>query len=76
MSPVPVDFGWRYIGWFVWSNLITILMIAQAVFASLSLATDMLPHTWVRGILIANAVATAIIAQVKRASPNSPEKTA
>ena len=79
-DPIPRDFGWRYILWMIWSNAITILAALQGIFASVLLVSDdptnpMLPHTWVRWIVLGNAILTGVIAQVKRNSPPSPPPT-
>ena len=79
---MPSNFGFRYIGWFLWCNLITILAAAQGIFAAVLLAAGddsskdpLLPHTWVRWIVLGNAILTGVIAQVKRNSPPSPPPT-
>jgi hypothetical protein len=40
ITPVPTYFGWRYILWVLWSNVITGLMVLQAAFAALLLIAD------------------------------------
>jgi len=69
---MPRDWGWRYIGWAIWCNFITILAVLQGIFATLALAGDMFSHTTVRIYMVANAVISAIVAQVKRNSPPGP----
>lgn len=73
--PVPAGFGWRYVGWAIWTNAITILSIIQGVFATLALASDMFSHTTVRIYMVSNAVLSAVIAQIKRNKPPSPPPT-
>jgi hypothetical protein len=79
--PIPKDFGFRYIAWYAWANAITILMILQAIFAALLLIADnpadpehpltgpLIPHTVSRGIILANAILCAVLAQIKRSPP-------
>jgi hypothetical protein len=71
-KPMPLDFGWKYVWWVAWSNAITILAIAQGTFATMALASDMFSHNTVRIYMVANAVMSAIIAQVKRNLPPGP----
>ena len=75
VPPEPTRFGWAYIGWAIWTNLITILMVLQAAFASLTLANDLFTKNTERTILLVNAILTAIIAQIKRNNPPSPPPT-
>lgn len=74
-DPVPRDWGWRYITWLIWCNAITILAVAQGVFATLALASDMFSHTTIRVYMVANAILSALIAQIKRNNPPSPPPT-
>jgi hypothetical protein len=68
-SPVPTYFGWRYILWLIWSNLITGLMTLQAIFAALTLNPDLVPHNVFHWILISNAVLCVAVAQIKQRTP-------
>ena len=72
-DPVPPYFGLRYILWFIWSNLITGLMILQGVFAAITLDPTLVPHDMFHYLLVINAVLCAVLAQVKRNNP-PPEK--
>jgi hypothetical protein len=72
LPPIPSNFGFKYILWYLWLNSITILMIVQAVFTALTLDPDIVSHNTFHYILIGNAVATAIVAQVKKNNPPSP----
>lgn len=72
-DPVPAYFSCRYVGWFLWSNAITGLMIVQGVFAALTLDPTLIPHDVFHWLLIGNAVLTGVIAQVKaNRSPGPP----
>jgi len=77
---IPRDFGWRYIGWAIWSNAVTILAILQGVAASVLLVADdpnnpMLSHNGFRYIMLANAILTGLVAQIKRNRPPGPPPT-
>jgi len=79
---MPIDFGWRYIGWFLWSNAITGLSILQLGFASALLAIydpsdahPLFPPQTVRFIFLVNAILTGVVAQIKRNSPPTPPPT-
>jgi hypothetical protein len=79
---MPRDFGIRYILWVCWSNAITILMTLQGVFAAVLLVAEndtskdpLLPHTWVRWIVLGNAILTGVVAQIKRSNPPGPPPT-
>lgn len=78
-TQVPVGFGWRYIGWALWSHSVTILASLQGVFAAILLATDsdptnpLLPHKVVRWINIGNAALIVIVAQFKKSAPTPQE---
>jgi hypothetical protein len=74
-DPVPRDFGWRYIAWLAWTNAVTILMVIQGVFATLALASDMFSHNTVRVYMVASAVLSAVVAQIKRNAPPPPPPT-
>ena len=63
---VPASFGARYIAWAIWSNAITLLMIVQAILATLTLDPTIMPHDEFHWLLVANAVLCAILAQIKR----------
>lgn len=69
LDPVPSYFSFRYIGWFIWSHLITGLMIVQGVFAALTLDPTMVSHATFHWLLIGNAVLCAILANVNRKPP-------
>jgi len=69
---MPRDFGIRYVFWFIWCNLITIVAIAQGTFAVLALASDMFSHNTVRIYMVISAVLSAVIAQVKKNVPPGP----
>jgi hypothetical protein len=68
-TEIPRDFGWRYILWWIWSNAITVLMIVQAAFATLTLDPTLIPHNVFHWLLVTNAVLCAILAQIKRNNP-------
>ena len=76
-DPVPSNFGFRYVAWFIWLNSITALAILQGALASVMLLADdsstnpLLSHTTWRMIVLANAILTGIIAQVKKNNPPS-----
>lgn len=80
-DPMPRDFGWRYVGWFLWSNAITGLAILQTATATILVASDpadpnpLIPHMVLKAIVLANAVLSGIIAQVKRYNPPGPPPT-
>src|SRR5271169_4460209 len=65
----PSYFGWRYIWWIIWSKAITILMIVQAAFTTLTLDPTLVPHNVFHWLLIANAMMVAVLAQIKREVP-------
>lgn len=69
---MPRDFGWRYIGWMLWCNLITVLAIIQGTFAVLALATDIFSHNTVRIYMVINAILSGAVAQIKRNKPPGP----
>lgn len=58
--------------WLLWSNLITLLATIQAALAGLMISANVFTHTQFRVIVIANAVLTAVIAQIKRNNPPGP----
>jgi hypothetical protein len=72
--PMPANFGFKYIMWFLWSNAITILMTVQAGFTALTLDPTLIGHVTFHWILISNAVIVAALANIKRNSP-PPEKS-
>ena len=72
MPPMPRDFGWRYVWWFLWCNAITLLATAQGCFAALALMSDMFSHTTIRIYMAANAVLSILIAQIKKNNPPPP----
>lgn len=79
-DPVPAYFSWRYVLWFLWSNAITILSIAQGGLAALMLAdgdpnNPMIPHTVYRWIVLANAFLTGLCAVAKKNNPPGPPPT-
>jgi hypothetical protein len=74
-TPMPTNFGFRYIAWAVWANLITILAVLQGVLATLMLDQDIFSHETFRYIVLGNALLTALVAQIKRNSPPSPPPT-
>ena len=75
-DPVPSYFGLRYIVWLIWTNLVTIIAIVQGTFAVLALSSeDMFSHTTVRWFMVASAVLSAVIAQIKKNVPPSPPPT-
>lgn len=69
---IPPNFGWRYILWAIWSNAITILMIAQTIFATITLDPTLVSHDAAHWILIGNAITAAVLAQIKRNNPPIP----
>lgn len=73
--PMPRDFGVRYILWMAWCNAITILSVLQGIFATLALAGDMFSHNTVRIYMVANAILSAVVAQIKRNKPPGPPPT-
>jgi hypothetical protein len=80
VDPIPAYFSWRYILWALWSNAITALSILQGAFASILLIADdpanpVLSHNTVRVIILANAVLTGTVAQIKRNNPPSAPPT-
>jgi len=74
-DPIPPYFGIRYIGWFIWSNLITGLMIVQVAVTAITLDPTIVSHNTFHYALIANAVLAAVVAQVKKNNPPSPPPT-
>jgi hypothetical protein len=72
---IPRDFGWRYILWMCWSNIITIMASAQGIVAMLMLDQEIFSHTTFRYIVLGNAILTAVVAQIKRNNPPSPPPT-
>lgn len=74
-DPVPAYFTLRWVLWFLWSNAITGLMIAQGIFSALALDPSLVSHATFHWILIGNAVLTGVIAQVKRNTPPGPPPT-
>lgn len=69
---IPRDFGWRYILWQIWCNALTLVGIAQATFASLALMSDMFSHDTIRWYMVASAVLSIVIAQIKKSNPPPP----
>lgn len=65
----------RIAWWAVWSNFITILASIQAIIATLMLNAEIFDHHTFRLMVIANAVLTAIVAQVKRNNPPGDKPT-
>ena len=53
----------------IWSKAITILMIVQAAFTTLTLDPTLVPHNVFHWLLIINAVLVAILAQIRRDMP-------
>jgi hypothetical protein len=74
-DPVPAYFSFRYIAWFIWTNLITGLALIQAVLAGLMMDQELFSHQTFRGIVLGNAILTIVIAQVKRNTPPGPAPT-
>jgi len=75
LPPMPPNFGWRYILWFIWCNAITGLMLVQVVVTTVTLDPTLVSHDTFHYLLIANAVICAVIAQIKRNNPPSPPPT-
>jgi hypothetical protein len=71
---MPANFGWRYVLWFLWSHAITVLMITQAIFSTLTLDPTLVSHDVFHWMLIINAVLCAVLAQVKRDHPPPKRK--
>jgi hypothetical protein len=71
---MPANFGWRYVLWFTWSHAITVLMVLQAIFATLTLDPTLVSHDVFHWLLITNAVLCAVLAQVKRDNPLSKRR--
>jgi len=69
LPPCPPDFGIRYVFWMLWCNSITILMIIQGIFATITLDPTLVPHNVFHYILLGNAILCAIVAQVKKNNP-------
>ena len=69
---MPRDFGWRWIAWIAWCNAISILSTSQAIFAALALDSDSFSPHAIRGYMIANAVLTVIVSQIKKNRPPGP----
>lgn len=69
---MPRDFGWRYVGWFLWSNAISLLSTAQGTFAALALASDMFSARTLKVFLVTNAILCVVISQIKRNNPPGP----
>ena len=67
--------NWRLIWWALWSNMITLLATVQTIIAALMLEQDVFSHETFRKIVIANAILTAIVAQVKKNKPPGPRPT-
>jgi hypothetical protein len=74
-DPIPRDFGLRYILWFCWSNAITGLSILQGIIAYLMLDEQIFDHTTFRYIVLANAILTGTVSQIKRNYPPGPPPT-
>ena len=72
MENIPANFGVKYILWAIWSNAITILMIAQTIFTTITLDPTLVSHNAAHWILICNAIAAAVLAQIKRNNPPTP----
>jgi hypothetical protein len=74
LPPIPKDFGFKYILWWIWCHAIFLLSIVQAVFAAFLLVADdptnpILPHNVYRWIIFGNAVLTTVLAKVERKMP-------
>ena len=75
LPPIPSNWGWRYLTWFIWCNAISILGTLQAVFTAITLDPTLVSHTAFHVISICNLVALVIIAQVKKNYPPSAPPT-
>jgi hypothetical protein len=74
-DPVPAYFSFRYVIWLAWTNALTILMTIQGIVAAITLDPTLVSHGALHWYLIANAVLSVIIAQIKRNYPPSPAPT-
>ena len=70
-DPIPRDFGWRYGLWFLWSNMLTILLTAQAIFLQLTLDST-LSRATIHWLLTGVNCLGLVIAQIKANRPPSP----
>lgn len=70
-DPIPRDFGWRYGLWFLWSNMLTILLTAQAIFLQLTLDST-LSRATIHWLLTGVNCLGIVIAQIKANRPPSP----
>jgi len=68
---MPRDFGWRYVLWLTWSNVLTIILSLQAIFLQLTIDSD-IPTTWTHHLLTAADVLGIVAAQIKRNKPPPP----
>jgi hypothetical protein len=75
IPPMPSNFSFRYVMWYLWCNAITILMIAQSAFSALTLDPTLVSHNTFHWILIGNSVLTATIAIAKKNNPPGPPPT-
>lgn len=71
-KPMPHDFGWRWLVWLLWSNILTVLLTIQAIFLQLTLDPESLPRNWVHRVLQAANIIGIVVAQVKRNNPPPP----
>ncbi len=77
MPPIPANFGFKYVAWWVWCHAIFLLSMAQIVLAAALLALDsdpanpLVPHNVYRWIVFGNAVATTVLAKIERKMPPS-----
>jgi hypothetical protein len=61
--------------WVIWSNAITILASIQGVITLLMVDQEIFTHETFRYLVLANAIVTGIISQIKKNNPPGPRPT-
>lgn len=67
-----MNIHWKWLGWFLWSNAITLIQVVQVSIAGLMIYAEAFPHEVFRKLVIANAILTGIISQIKANRPPGP----
>jgi hypothetical protein len=69
--PMPKDWGFRYIGWLLYTNALSIVMTVQLIFLQFTMDSTLSRPT-VHWLLSGVNVLGIIIAQIKRATGPPP----
>jgi hypothetical protein len=76
MPPVPANFSFKYVMWFIWCNAVTILTTIQGVLAAITLDPTTIDHNVYHWIVISNAVLVVVLAQITRNKPSATDDAA